>query len=396
MKEHLLELIDKTEEIEGLFYISKATSGISMVGIEIIYTEQEFQIWLKELKCELQEIYDRTKDNFIWDTINDVSANFNGWRDRVLFDKVKGDLIAIKRKIDSYYPVPESKTDPKIEVKKVEKKPKVFISHSSKDIDYVAKIVALLDDMGLDDSQLFCSSMPGYDIPLGKDIFSYLRDLFQDFNLHVIFIHSLNYYDSAVSMNEMGAAWVLRSKYTSILLPGFDFTDMKGVVDNKTISIKLDNSETEVKDKLNQLYGQIIQEFGIRKKKDIIWEQKRDNFIKETKAQSPVQKADKKSNLITEIKEHILSAEAKELLMNASKATHAQIMVISTLSGKSISVGTNTYSESMGIREFAKWDSAMDELIQHRFIKAIGTKNEIFQVTDAGFKYVEAIAPTGD
>ena len=99
MKERLLQLIDKTDEIESLFH-----QGAGSVPILVIYDKQEFRIWLQQLKLLLQEIYDRTHDAFIWDTINDVSANFNGWRDKTMFDKVKGDLLAIKSNIDTYYP----------------------------------------------------------------------------------------------------------------------------------------------------------------------------------------------------------------------------------------------------------------------------------------------------
>ncbi len=162
-----------------------------------------------------------------------------------------------------------------------EKKPRIFISHSSKDVDYVAKIVNLLDGMGLNQTQLFCSSLPGYDIPIDTNIFDYLRNQFLAFNLHVIFIHSDNYYQSPVSLNEMGAAWTLRSAVTSILLPGFEFEQMTGVVNNKTTAIKLDRTKLELKDKLNQLYSKIVEEFSLTKKADIIWEQKRDAFINE-------------------------------------------------------------------------------------------------------------------
>ncbi len=392
MKERLLELIDKTEEIEALFHWTKGLPGFTTTSSEIIYDVQEFQIWLRELKCELQEIHDRTKNVFIWGVINDVDANFNGWQDRKMFNQVKGDLVAIKNNIDSYYPQSNNPSlkDGKKE-SKMTKPPKIFISHSSNDQDYVKKIVALLDDMGLDDSQVFCSSLPGYDIPIDKDIFDYLLEQFQEYNLHVIIVHSSNYYNSIVSMNEMGAAWVLRNKCTSFLLPNFDFSDMKGVVKSSTVPIKLDNPEIEVKDKLNQLYEQLVQEFNLRKKKDVIWEQKRDSFIKEIRAQCELE--DKRLALIKKIEEKMLSAEAKELLTSASKAPNAQIIVIHTVSsGRSISVGANTYSESIDIKEFAKWDYAMDELLQQQFIKAIGTKNEIFQVTSAGFKYLETIA----
>jgi len=160
---------------------------------------------------------------------------------------------------------------------------KIFISHASKDKEYVKKLVELLDGMGLDQTQVFCSSLPGYDIPVGYDIFDYLRQQFQEYELHVFLIHSKNYYMSAASLNEMGAAWVLRSNCTSFLLPNFRFEDMTGAINGKSIAIKLDNDETEVKDKLNQLYDTVIREFGLTKKAAIVWEAKRDRFIKEVK-----------------------------------------------------------------------------------------------------------------
>ncbi len=166
------------------------------------------------------------------------------------------------------------------QTKMSEKPPKIFISHSSKDVEYVAQIVNLFDGMGINQTQVFCSSLPGYGIPIDTNIFDYLRNQFLEYDLHVIFVHSDNYYKSLVSLNEMGAAWVLRSAVTSILLPGFGFEKMTGVVNNQSIAIKLDGRELELQDKLNQLYDKVVTEFGLTKKSDIIWQQKRDSFIK--------------------------------------------------------------------------------------------------------------------
>ena len=38
---------------------------------------------------------------------------------------------------------------------------------------------------------------------------------------------SKNYYNSPACLNEMGAAWVLKSDYQSILIPPFDFENIK-------------------------------------------------------------------------------------------------------------------------------------------------------------------------
>ncbi len=119
--------------------------------------------------------------------------------------------------------------------------------------------------------------MPKPDVEFSRD---YLRNQFLSFDLHVFFIHSKNYYQSVISLNEMGAAWALKTECTSILLPNFGFEEMTGVVGNQNIAIKLDSNEYEVKDNLNQLYGKLIDEFGLTRKSNSIWERRRDRFIK--------------------------------------------------------------------------------------------------------------------
>ena len=111
----------------------------------------------------------------------------------------------------------------------VVKTPMVFISHSSKDIEFVEALVTLFESLGFDDKTLFCSSIPDYWIGLSKDIFASLRQLFTDHELFVIFIQSPRYYESAVSLNEMGAAWVLQTDYCSILTK-----DMKTLLSTKS------------------------------------------------------------------------------------------------------------------------------------------------------------------
>lgn len=273
MKDHLLALINQMDEIEKLFHHEAPSPGLAMPDVDEIYDVQAFQIWKKAVALEVQDIVDRTKDKFASDTLTSLSKSSNGWNDRRAFDDIKGGLLAMRDNIDKYYvPVDAAGND---------KTPKVFISHSSKDKDYVAKIVSLFDDMGLKETDIFCSSLAGYGIPIDTNIFDFLRNQFQHYNLHVIIVHSDNYYQSAVSLNEMGAAWVLRTKCTSFLLPGFGFDKMTGVVNGNAIAIKLDSKDNDIdlKDKLNQLYDIFVDEFSLHKKASILWEQKRDSFI---------------------------------------------------------------------------------------------------------------------
>lgn len=65
---------------------------------------------------------------------------------------------------------------------------RLFISHSSRDIVYVSYFVQLLRAIGITEQTMFCSSIKGYGIPLGENIYDYLKQQFQNYRLKVIFI----------------------------------------------------------------------------------------------------------------------------------------------------------------------------------------------------------------
>ena len=100
---------------------------------------------------------------------------------------------------------------------------------------------------------------------------------FYEYNLFVIIVHSRNYYSSTYSLNEMGAAWVLKTDFFSFLVKGFEFKDMDGVINDRTISVKVDQDDAdarldELKDKLVPLFKQTG--FNCTR-----WETLRDEFL---------------------------------------------------------------------------------------------------------------------
>lgn len=378
MKPKILELIEKIDQIEELFYYPKEIPGFP--SIEQIYNIQEFQIWIQELQFELQNIIEKTNDQFIKDTLEVVSVDFNGWNDRQYFNTIKSKLLVLEKNIDKYYP--KSGMDG-VDKKLSNKEPKIFISHSSEDKLYVEKIVDLLEFIGLDEKHLFCSSLPGYGIPVNENIFEYLLKQFQEYDLHVIFIHSHNYYKSAISLNEMGAAWVLRKKYTSFLLPGFNFEEMRGVVNSNKIAIKLDIDEYEVKEKLNWLYNIIIKEFGLVEKNNIVWEKKRDTFIQD------IQQIGSKIQNSIFAQNTNLSNEAIKLLEIIAEDPSGEIIKISDLRGTYIQVGQRLMNETENYREFVRWESTLEELIFYGFLKQVDEKGTLFRMTNKGYSFLE-------
>lgn len=159
------------------------------------------------------------------------------------------------------------------------KQPLLFISHSSADEEIASALVTMLRTLGFKKSNLFCSSVPGYDIAEGEYIYETLASKFIDYNIYVIFILSENYYNSAACLNEMGATWVLKAKYSTLICPEFSIPEIKGAVNPSKMAVVLDDAK-RVNGKLNQLKDHLIEFFGLPGiEDDTIWENDRNEFL---------------------------------------------------------------------------------------------------------------------
>lgn len=163
----------------------------------------------------------------------------------------------------------------------------IFISHSTKDSEYVASLVDLLRKIGFTDKDVFCSSYPGYGVPLGKNIYEFLKNCFKDYELFVLFVISKdNYYSSPASLNEMGAAWVQGAKSIPILLPGMNPAKLKGVVGPDSLAICLDSDN--VRYDLNSLKNDLLLFFGKQQINESAWEHDRESFLESCFAITPL------------------------------------------------------------------------------------------------------------
>lgn len=149
---------------------------------------------------------------------------------------------------------------------------RVFISHSSKDVDVVQPFVELLASIGMTNKNLFCSSVNGYGIPQRENIYDYLKREFTDKNTFVILMLSDNYYESKPSLNEMGAAWVMSKEYVSILIKGFGFDKIQGAADSQKIGFGFDE-----KYRLDEFYANLVKELRLTPTSN--WPTYRDRFL---------------------------------------------------------------------------------------------------------------------
>lgn len=155
-----------------------------------------------------------------------------------------------------------------------------FISHSSKDKEYAEALVDLLKNIGLTPQNLFCTSVPGYWIENGRFI-DVIKEKFDNYNLYMIIIQSPRYFQSPISLNEMGAAWALGAKCSSFLTNDMTFEQMNGVINKDYIAI--DINSTECKSRINDFKKEVINYTNIPAVEDNIWERERNKFIETVK-----------------------------------------------------------------------------------------------------------------
>lgn len=271
---------------------------------------------------------------------------------------------------------------------KENKMKKVFISHASTDKPFIELLVNLLEDIGLSENEIVCSSIPGYGIPLGKDIYDWLSEQFQNCELHIIFVLSENYYNSVACLNEMGAAWVLKQKYDTILLPKFDFPQIKGAINPQQIGIKLDSEPTELNQRLNELKDGLIEEFELKSLSASRWERHRNEFVNKSTA------LDKQvpDNEEGHQEKRTISTDAAVLLVYAANDNSGQIVMLNSIIGLSVNAGKWNFVDcNGGAREEARWKSVVNELENYGLIEDGSYKHQIFTVTNIGYKVADEI-----
>jgi tetratricopeptide (TPR) repeat protein len=154
-------------------------------------------------------------------------------------------------------------------------KMKIFISHSSKNADYGRALVNLLTGVGVDHESIVFTSDTSYGIPVGKNIFDWLKAQLSD-RPFVIFLLSPEYYSSVACLNEMGAAWIVENQHAAIFTPNFDLDDANfrnGALDPREIGFFINDE-----DRVTEFIDSLGKNFPITNKPVVI-NRKRQEFL---------------------------------------------------------------------------------------------------------------------
>ena len=157
------------------------------------------------------------------------------------------------------------------------KEPKIFISHNTKDKDFAKALVDMMLALGVKESSIFCSSYQGFGVPYGGKIFDYIKEQYERYDLLVLFIHSPRYYESHVSLNEMGAAWVLKSEHRSFLTKDCEFNQLDGVIKSDEAAFRVGQEATY--QYLNEFAEMLVEKFHLEGKPFTRWETIKKDFL---------------------------------------------------------------------------------------------------------------------
>ncbi|UXT93300.1 TIR domain-containing protein [Agrobacterium pusense] len=110
---------------------------------------------------------------------------------------------------------------------------KVFISHAVSDRALARLMVNFLKEaVGVRDSDIFCTSLPGHSIPLTEDFNKYIRAQIEEPAI-VVALLTPSYLESLFCLMELGAAWSRALKTLAVVAPGVSFDTVAKTLGSK-------------------------------------------------------------------------------------------------------------------------------------------------------------------
>ncbi len=89
-----------------------------------------------------------------------------------------------------------------------------------------------------------------------------------------------------------------------------------------------------------------------------------------------------------------LSEEAKQLLLEASLDKSGTIMNTAHIGGRTIQTNSKTFGDSGDRRSMARWEYALEQLMNHDLVVDRSYKGEVFEVADLGYQVADELRAT--
>ena len=262
------------------------------------YVINAFHEWIRAAIVLLSRFYPDDDADFIWITQQDYSV-----------DGVE--LLKLQHKVSLKYHLMLERKRNKSEGNDGSKKPLVFISHKSSQTPFVTALVNLLVKCGFTKDNLFCSSVPGYNIGLDQDIVETLRKKFVDYDLYVIFVLSTDFFQSPYCLNEMGAAWVLQKKNSIIITLDTDESQIGGVVNKNQARVSIKDAPQLFSARMKELRNNLLEFAKLPDVTEDDWNKIYGEFIEKINLDRHA------SNIVTNQKSQLVVEDLDDIVMKA-------------------------------------------------------------------------------
>jgi len=136
----------------------------------------------------------------------------------------------------------------------------IFISHSHEDVDLASALLKfIVAALKIDESQVRCTSVPGYKLPVGSHSSATLRREIDEASAFIGILSPKSLASSYV-LFELGARWGLDRAILSVLAPNMKFSDIQPPLSEHHIA-RIDS-----KDDLLQLIDQLTKDTRVSAK----------------------------------------------------------------------------------------------------------------------------------
>ena len=260
---------------------------------------------------------------------------------------------------------------------------RVFISHSSSDVDVAELLIELLRNaLHLRSDEIRCTSVDGYRMHAGAPIDEELRAEVHDAELLVGLI-TPDSMRSAYVIFELGARWGAEKPMIPLLASGATSEHLEGplaginaidaresgqvyqFVENaaRYLDVTLDKTSSYM-DTVNEL---------VQRSTELAT-----TMEQQSSATEPLQ----------------LSKEARELLVEATRdeGNKGMILMTETMAGLSIKTNGKSFVQLGDSRSEAKWKQALDELYGHGLVEDGNGTGRVFRVTHRGYECADSLA----
>ena len=261
---------------EDLYYVPED----ELEGFKNKFTQWKsyvYELLEKQFGRDDQYVYDW--DTFVVTTVSKREPILPQLKKRV--NKGLSLIDSFLERLDFHFHNDENGEE-KLEKDFMAKPPKIFISHKKEDKAYADALVNLINFViGSDGDKIFCSSVQGYGIKQSRDIMDELKAQFDNYEIFMTIIHSPRYYQSPICLNEMGAAWVLGTRFSSFLTMDCKPEHMRGVINKEKIFIDPKDDSDQLNGHLNDFKDDLVELFDCNQPDENKWENARNRFIKE-------------------------------------------------------------------------------------------------------------------